>query len=239
MTPSPLSPRSSPGERPRRIGLLHGPHGRPALRRGVNVVETATHGQGGRARGRHPHFDLVGGSTPSCCWTPTPGLSPATSRPRCRCSTTRAWWRSRVRSQPLGESRPVLAGKVADGASEPDLRGDPAAAEVRADLAADERHPHRPRLRQPVPDGGPAEHHDQPRGLVIEDFNMTFEVYRKRLGRVAFTASASGDPGSGYPPRLRAADETMGARPLADRAAAPAAPGSSSRRCSACFSWSC
>jgi biofilm PGA synthesis N-glycosyltransferase PgaC len=29
-----------------------------------------------------------------------------------------------------------------------------------------------------------------PRGLVIEDFNMTFEVYRKRLGRVAFTLGA-------------------------------------------------
>ena len=29
-----------------------------------------------------------------------------------------------------------------------------------------------------------------PVGLVIEDFNMTFEVYRKRLGRVGFTVSA-------------------------------------------------
>jgi TPR repeat protein/cellulose synthase/poly-beta-1,6-N-acetylglucosamine synthase-like glycosyltransferase len=29
-----------------------------------------------------------------------------------------------------------------------------------------------------------------PRGLVIEDFNMTFEVYRKNLGRVGFTPSA-------------------------------------------------
>jgi poly-beta-1,6-N-acetyl-D-glucosamine synthase len=29
-----------------------------------------------------------------------------------------------------------------------------------------------------------------PRGLVIEDFNMTFEVYRKHLGRVGFTVSA-------------------------------------------------
>jgi len=29
-----------------------------------------------------------------------------------------------------------------------------------------------------------------PAGLVIEDFNMTFEVYRKRLGRVGFTAGA-------------------------------------------------
>lgn len=29
-----------------------------------------------------------------------------------------------------------------------------------------------------------------PRGLVIEDFNMTFEVYRKRLGRIAFCLGA-------------------------------------------------
>jgi cellulose synthase/poly-beta-1,6-N-acetylglucosamine synthase-like glycosyltransferase len=29
-----------------------------------------------------------------------------------------------------------------------------------------------------------------PGGLVIEDFNMTFQVYRKRLGRVGFTVSA-------------------------------------------------
>jgi cellulose synthase/poly-beta-1,6-N-acetylglucosamine synthase-like glycosyltransferase len=29
-----------------------------------------------------------------------------------------------------------------------------------------------------------------PRGLVIEDFNMTFEVYRKKLGRVGFTVSS-------------------------------------------------
>jgi biofilm PGA synthesis N-glycosyltransferase PgaC len=29
-----------------------------------------------------------------------------------------------------------------------------------------------------------------PRGLVIEDFNMTFEVYRKKLGRVGFTVGA-------------------------------------------------
>ena len=29
-----------------------------------------------------------------------------------------------------------------------------------------------------------------PTGLVIEDFNMTFEVYRKHLGRVGFTVSA-------------------------------------------------
>jgi poly-beta-1,6-N-acetyl-D-glucosamine synthase len=29
-----------------------------------------------------------------------------------------------------------------------------------------------------------------PRGLVIEDFNMTFEVYRKQLGRVGFTVDA-------------------------------------------------
>ena len=29
-----------------------------------------------------------------------------------------------------------------------------------------------------------------PNGLVIEDFNMTFEVYRKHLGRVGFTVSA-------------------------------------------------
>lgn len=29
-----------------------------------------------------------------------------------------------------------------------------------------------------------------PRGLVIEDFNMTFEVYRKRLGRVGFAIDA-------------------------------------------------
>ena len=29
-----------------------------------------------------------------------------------------------------------------------------------------------------------------PPGLVIEDFNMTFEVYQKRLGKVAFTLSA-------------------------------------------------
>ena len=29
-----------------------------------------------------------------------------------------------------------------------------------------------------------------PLGLVIEDFNMTFEVYRKRLGRIGFTLAA-------------------------------------------------
>jgi poly-beta-1,6-N-acetyl-D-glucosamine synthase len=29
-----------------------------------------------------------------------------------------------------------------------------------------------------------------PPGLVIEDFNMTFEVYRKKLGRVGFTVAA-------------------------------------------------
>ncbi|HEX6931320.1 MAG TPA: glycosyltransferase, partial [Streptosporangiaceae bacterium] len=38
-----------------------------------------------------------------------------------------------------------------------------------------------------------------PRGLVIEDFNMTFEVYRKRLGLVGFTVAAKAvtqDPAS-------------------------------------------
>ncbi|RCW44420.1 cellulose synthase/poly-beta-1,6-N-acetylglucosamine synthase-like glycosyltransferase [Halopolyspora algeriensis] len=38
-----------------------------------------------------------------------------------------------------------------------------------------------------------------PPGLVIEDFNMTFEVYRKRLGKVGFTPSAvavTQDPGT-------------------------------------------
>src|SRR5262245_11453891 len=38
-----------------------------------------------------------------------------------------------------------------------------------------------------------------PRGLVIEDVNMTFEVYRKRLGRVGFTVAAKAvtqDPAS-------------------------------------------
>ena len=40
-----------------------------------------------------------------------------------------------------------------------------------------------------------------PPGLVIEDFNMTFEVYQKRLGKVGFTLRRGrGHPGPGQPP---------------------------------------
>ena len=68
-----------------------------------------------------------------------------------------------------------------------------------------------------------------PPGLVIEDFNMTFEVYQKRLGKVGFTLRRRRrDPGPGQLPRLRAADQAVGGRAVADGPAAPA-PG---RTCS-------
>ena len=62
-----------------------------------------------------------------------------------------------------------------------------------------------------------------PPGLVIEDFNMTFEVYQKRLGKVAFSLSADRrHPGPGHLPRLRETDQAVGAWFLADRAPPPA-----------------
>ena len=63
-----------------------------------------------------------------------------------------------------------------------------------------------------------------PPGLVIEDFNMTFEVYQKGLGKVGFSLRAvavTQDPGQ--PPRLCAPDQAVGGRAVADGPAPPAA----------------
>ena len=68
-------------------------------------------------------------------------------------------------------------------------------------------------------------------GLVIEDFNMTFEVHRKRLGRIAFHPErARLHPGSRQPQGLHPPDAPVVPRVLADRAtprllAEPVLPG--------------
>ena len=72
----------------------------------------------------------------------------------------------------------------------PDLRGGPAGAEVRPDLAAFQRHADRAGFASMYRTDVLPRMEMNPPGLVIEDFNMTFEVYQKGLGKVGFTLRA-------------------------------------------------
>ena len=64
-------------------------------------------------------------------------------------------------------------------------------------------------------------------GLVIEDFNMTFEIHAKKLGRIEFHPSAAvaytQDPDTSR--RVRPAGAPLDPRLLADRPAASFPPG--------------
>ena len=64
-------------------------------------------------------------------------------------------------------------------------------------------------------------------GLVIEDFNMTFEIHAKKLGRIEFHPSAAHrlHPGSGHVRRLSETGAAVDPRVLADGSSAPISPG--------------
>ena len=88
------------------------------------------------------------------------------------------------------DRRLSLSGQVLVGHRDPDLRGRPAGAEVRPDLAAVQRDPIVPGFASMYRTEVLPRLEMNPPGLVIEDFNMTFEVYQKRLGKVGFTLRA-------------------------------------------------
>ena len=103
------------------------------------------------------------------------------------------------------------------------LRGGATAGEVRPGRTLGQRGLDRARLAPACTAPTSCSQHRHHRaGLVIEDFNMTFEVHAKKLGRIAFRSGRRGGlhPGPGHLARLRDADQPLDAGILADGAAA-------------------